>query len=54
MEVLFGKSPPLYGLAFSLIMETALYLIPTLLGDTDINKVLPAYNRDVILGIRHL
>lgn len=34
-------------------METALYLIPTLLGDTDINKVLPAYNRDVILGIRH-
>ena len=34
-------------------METALYLIPTLLGDTDINKVLPAYNRDIILGIRH-
>ncbi len=34
-------------------METALYLIPSLLGDTAVDKVLPSYNREVILGIRH-
>lgn len=34
-------------------MEVALYLIPTVLGDTNINKVLPSYNREVIIGIRH-
>ena len=34
-------------------METALYLIPCTLGDTPIEQVLPAYNRDVIVGIRH-
>ncbi len=34
-------------------METALYLIPSLLGDTPVDKVLPAYNRNVILEIRH-
>lgn len=31
----------------------ALYLIPVTLGDTPIENVLPAYNRKVILGIRH-
>ena len=31
----------------------ALYLIPVTLGDTPIEKVLPAYNKEVILGIRH-
>ena len=31
----------------------ALYLIPVTLGDTPIEKVLPAYNREVILSIRH-
>ena len=34
-------------------METALYLIPCTLGDTPIEKVLPAYNRDIIVGISH-
>lgn len=34
-------------------METALYLIPVTLGDTQINQVLPDYNRDVILNIKH-
>lgn len=34
-------------------METALYLIPVELGETPISQVLPAYNREVILGVRH-
>ena len=34
-------------------MEIALYLIPVTLGETEHYKVLPAYNREVILGIRH-
>ena len=34
-------------------MKTALYLIPVLLGDTAVERVLPSYNREVILGIRH-
>lgn len=34
-------------------MQVALYLIPTLLGDTPTDKVLPSYNHEVILGIRH-
>lgn len=34
-------------------METALYLLPVTLGDTAIETVLPAYNKEVILGIRH-
>ena len=34
-------------------METALYLIPVTLGDTAIEQVLPAYNADIIRGIRH-
>ncbi|MBO4754255.1 MAG: SAM-dependent methyltransferase [Bacteroidales bacterium] len=35
------------------MLEPALYLIPVTLGDTPIDQVLPAYNREVILGIRH-
>lgn len=31
----------------------ALYLIPVTLGDTPHDRVLPVYNREVILGIRH-
>ena len=31
----------------------ALYLIPVLLGDTPVENVLPAYNKEVILPIRH-
>lgn len=31
----------------------ALYLIPCTLGDTPIDQVLPAYNREVILSLRH-
>ncbi len=34
-------------------METALYLIPVTLGDTSIESVLPSYNKDVILSIKH-
>lgn len=34
-------------------MDAALYLIPVTLGDTSVERVLPAYNREVILGIRH-
>ena len=37
----------------NLEMESALYLIPVTLGDTPVSKVLPAYNHDVIMGIRH-
>ncbi|MBR3744713.1 MAG: SAM-dependent methyltransferase [Bacteroidales bacterium] len=34
-------------------MNPALYLIPNLLGDTPTDQVLPPYNREIILGIRH-
>ena len=34
-------------------IEAALYLIPVTLGDTPIEKVLPSYNRDIIVGISH-
>ena len=34
-------------------MEPALYLIPVTLGETDHRKVLPEYNREIILRIRH-
>lgn len=35
------------------MIEPALYLIPVTLGDTPIAQVLPAYNHDVIVEIRH-
>lgn len=31
----------------------ALYLIPVTLGDTPLHQVLPAYNKDIILNIKH-
>ena len=34
-------------------IDTALYLIPVTLGDTEINQVLPDYNHDVIVNIKH-
>ncbi len=34
-------------------METALYLVPVLLGDTDPERVLPVWNREVILSVKH-
>lgn len=34
-------------------MIKALYLIPVTLGDTPIEQVLPAVNREIIMGIRH-
>lgn len=34
-------------------METALYLLPVTLGNTSTHRVLPAYNAEVIAGIRH-
>ena len=35
------------------MLKAALYLIPVPLGDTPIDRVLPAYNREVIAGISH-
>lgn len=35
------------------IMIPALYLIPNLLGETPVEQVLPAYNHEIIMGIRH-
>ena len=34
-------------------MISALYLIPNLLGDTPVEQVLPPYNHEIIMGIRH-
>lgn len=34
-------------------MDTALYLIPNLLGETPVSQVLPAYNHDVVVQIKH-
>jgi 16S rRNA (cytidine1402-2'-O)-methyltransferase len=34
-------------------LSPALYLIPCTLGDTPVEQVLPAYNRDIILRLRH-
>ena len=34
-------------------MPAALYLIPVTLGETSIEHVLPPYNHEVIMGIRH-
>ena len=34
-------------------IQTALYLIPVPLGETDIAQVLPSYNHDIIVNIKH-
>ena len=34
-------------------IEKALYLIPVTLGETEIEKVLPSYNHDIIVQIKH-
>ena len=34
-------------------MKAALYLIPVTLGDTEIDRVLPNHNRNIIAGISH-
>ncbi len=34
-------------------MQAALFLIPVTLGETEHRQVLPEYNREVILGLRH-
>lgn len=34
-------------------MDTALYLLPVTLGDTAIDHVLPSYNKEIILQIKH-
>lgn len=34
-------------------MDCALYLLPVTLGDTPLENVLPAYNKEIILSIRH-
>lgn len=35
------------------MIEKALYLLPVTLGDTSIEKVLPAYNKEIIVEIKH-
>ena len=35
------------------LLTMPLYLIPVTLGDTPHERVLPAYNKEIILGIRH-
>lgn len=35
------------------MIEKALYLIPVTLGETEISQVLPAYNHDIIVEIKH-
>lgn len=34
-------------------MQPALFLIPVTLGETSVEQVLPSYNKDIILQIRH-
>ena len=34
-------------------LDTALYLLPVTLGDTPIEQVLPAYNKEIIRQLRH-
>ena len=34
-------------------IDAALYLIPVTLGETEINQVLPSYNHDIIVNIKH-
>lgn len=34
-------------------MDAALYLIPVTLGETSIEQVLPSYNHDIVVGIKH-
>lgn len=34
-------------------IESALYLIPVTLGETEINRVLPDYNHDIVTGIKY-
>ncbi len=34
-------------------IEPALYLIPVTLGETEISQVLPPYNHDIIINIKH-
>ena len=34
-------------------MQASLFLIPVTLGDTDHSRVLPAYNKDIVLELRH-
>ena len=34
-------------------MSASLFLIPVTLGETEISKVLPSYNKEVILSIKH-
>lgn len=36
-----------------MIMQASLFLIPVTLGDTEHRRVLPEYNREIILGIKH-
>lgn len=35
------------------MIEAALYLLPVTLGETPVSRVLPAYNQEILLSIRH-
>ena len=34
-------------------MKGTLYLIPSLLGDTEVGKVIPAFNNELVLSIKY-
>lgn len=38
---------------YNYYMQASLFLIPVTLGETSIDQVLPAYNREIILDIKH-
>ncbi len=38
---------------YNYYMQASLFLIPVTLGETSIDQVLPAYNREIILNIKH-
>jgi 16S rRNA (cytidine1402-2'-O)-methyltransferase len=48
-----GETSPSFIILEKFKMETALYLIPVTLGETEISQVLPSYNHDIIVGIKH-
>jgi len=48
-----GETSPSFIILEKFKMESALYLIPVTLGETEISQVLPSYNHDIIVGIKH-
>ena len=48
-----GRPHYLCHFFIQLMIDSALYLIPCTLGDTPIEKVLPSYNHDIVVALRH-